>query len=114
MRFPLFFAAMACATAAFAQQNPVTVTAADYARAEKFMGYNTNPLVYGVAGRPGWLPDGRLWYRVTRENGTEFVLIDPAKGGARGPAFDHAKLAAALTAASGPPATASKLPFQEI
>src|ERR1700679_2021004 len=107
MRFPLFFAAMACATAAFAQQNPVTVTAADYARAEKFMGYNTNPLVYGMAGRPAWLPDGRLWYRVTRENGTEFVLVDP-KSGARGPAFDHAKLAAALSTASGTTATANK------
>ena len=60
MRFPVFFAAIALSAAAFAQQSPLSVTAADYARAEKFMGYNTNPLVYGVAGHPAWLPDGRL------------------------------------------------------
>jgi dipeptidyl aminopeptidase/acylaminoacyl peptidase len=97
-------------TAASAQQK---FTAADYARAEKMMGYNTTPLVVRSGVRPNWLPDERFWYRVTTADGAEFVLVDPGKG-TRGPAFDHAKLAAALSAATGAPYTAGNLPFQEI
>ena len=74
-------------------------TTADYARAEKFMAYNVNPLVYHSVVRATWLPDGRFWYRDRDADGATFVLVDPAKG-TKAPAFDHAKLAAALTAAS--------------
>jgi dipeptidyl-peptidase 4 len=88
-------------------------TAAEYARAEKFMGYNTTPLVLRSGVRPTWLADERFWYRVTTAEGSEFVLVDPAKG-TRGPAFDHAKVAAALSSASGRTYTAAALPFQEI
>src|SRR5215467_10023425 len=56
------------------------LAAEDYARAEKFMPYNTNPLVLHAPGRPTWLPDDRFWYRVTTEKGTEFVLVDPIRG----------------------------------
>jgi len=90
-----------------------TLTADDYARAEKFMSYNTGPLVLRAGVRPTWLADGRFWYRVTTENGNEFFLIDPARG-TRGPAFDHAKLAAALSTAAGAKYEAFKLPFQQI
>jgi len=41
------------------------VTASDYARAEKWMGYNTNPLVFRSGVRPAWQGDDRFWYRVT-------------------------------------------------
>ena len=88
-------------------------TAAEYQHAEKFMGYNTTPLVYGAGIRPNWLPDERFWYRVTTADGPEFILVDPAKG-TRAPAFDHAKLAAALSAASGRTIDARNLPFQTI
>src|ERR1039457_5035557 len=97
-------------TAAFAQQK---FTADDYARAEKLMGYNTTPLVLRSGVRPNWLPDERFWYRVTTAEGAEFVLVDPAKG-TRVPAFDHVKLAAALSAATGRTYAAGNLPFQEI
>src|SRR4030095_13809206 len=53
------------------------------------------------------------WYRVATENGNEFILVDPARG-TRGPAFDQAKLAAALSAASGAKYEAFNLPFQQI
>src|SRR5262249_26325610 len=53
------------------------------------------------------------WYRVLREKGPEFILIDPAKG-TRAPAFDHAKLAAALSTAAKEKFEADKLPFQDI
>ena len=88
-------------------------TAADYARAEQLMGYNTTPLVLRSGVRPNWLPDERFWYRVTTAEGAEFVLVDPAKG-TRAPAFDHARLAAALSTATGRAYTAGNLPFQEI
>src|ERR1039458_4362725 len=88
-------------------------TAADYARAEQLMGYNTTPLVLRSGVRPNWLPDERFWYRATTAEGAEFVLVDPAKG-TRAPAFDHARLAAALSTATGRAYTAGNLPFQEI
>ena len=114
MDFPRLFAALAFCTSALAQQNPLALTSADYAHAEKFMGYNTTPLVFGASGHPGWMADGRFWYRVLRENGPEFLIVDPAKGGVRTPAFDHTRLAAALSAASGTPLERGKLPFQSI
>ena len=42
---------------------PPALTAADYARAEKFMGYNTTPLVLHGGVRPTWLGagDDRFW-----------------------------------------------------
>jgi dienelactone hydrolase len=103
-------AALLSLTAASAQQK---FTAADYARAEKMMGYNTTPLVFRSGVRPNWQPDERFWYRITTADGAEFVLVDPVKG-TREPAFDHVKLAAALSAATGNTYTAGKLPFQEI
>src|SRR5580704_861151 len=57
-----------------------TLTSADYARAEKFMGYNTTPLAARMTVRPNWLADDRFWYRVTTPEGSERVLVDPAKG----------------------------------
>lgn len=89
------------------------LTADDYTRAEKFMSYNTTPLVLRGGVRPTWLSDGRFWYLVTTENGAEFVLVDPARG-TRRPAFDHAKLAAALSTAAGAKYEAFRLPFQQI
>ena len=94
---------------AVAQQR--ALTDADYQRAEKFMGYNTNPLVLRSGVRPTWLADERFWYRITTENGGEFMLVDPAKG-TKEPAFDQAKVAAALSRAAGNSYKAYDLPFQ--
>jgi dipeptidyl-peptidase-4 len=91
---------------------PGAVTTADYARAEKFMGYNTTPLVFRSGVRPNWLADERFWYRNSTAEGTEFVLVDAARG-TRAPAFDHSKLAAALSAAAGTSYDAHHLPFTE-
>src|ERR1043166_6383056 len=77
-----------------------TLTSADYARAEKFMPYNTTPLVFHSGVRPTWLADDRFWYRNTTAEGAEFVLVDAARA-TRVPAFDHARLPAALSTAAG-------------
>ena len=89
------------------------ITAADYARAEKFLGGNLNGLIVRSAVQPNWLPDGRMWYRVTTAEGSEFILVDPARG-TREPAFDHAKLAAALSKVAGSTYDGPHLPFQSI
>jgi dipeptidyl-peptidase 4 len=94
-----------------ASQKPVT--AADYARAEKFLAAGATPLVVGGAVQASWLPDDRFYYRTTTADGTEFVLVSPATK-SRGPAFDHAKLAATLSAAAGSTYDPKKLPFTAI
>src|SRR5947209_5878014 len=104
------FVATISAVAQQRSEAPRTFTAADYARAEKMMGYNTTPLVFHSGVRPTWLPDERFWYRITTAEGLEFLLVDPGKG-TRAPAFDHAKLAAALSAAAGTTYDAHHLPF---
>ena len=84
---------------AFAQ-DPRVYTDKDYAQAEKFMPYNVNGLVLHAVEDPTWLPDGRVWYRDHGTRGTSFILVDPAKR-TKAPAFDQAKLAAALQPLAG-------------
>jgi dipeptidyl aminopeptidase/acylaminoacyl peptidase len=94
--------AFGCAAALSSEvqtQQPRQYTYADYANAEKFMGYNVNPLAYKGVVRANWLDDGRFWYRAVDETGVTYMLVEPAKG-TRAPAFDQGKLAAALAAAS--------------
>ncbi|WP_255551064.1 DPP IV N-terminal domain-containing protein [Granulicella sp. dw_53] len=89
-------------------------TAADYAQAEKFMQYNVNPLVYHGVDAPTWLADGRFWYRDNGPDGVVYTLVDPAKK-TKVPAFDHAKLTAALTAAvPGRGFKAAALPISDL
>ncbi len=91
-------------------QAPQALTAEDYARAEQSLGNNTSGLVSGIPGRPTWLPDGRAWYRVSAAGGSQFILVDPDRR-TRAPAFDHERLAAALTDAMGRDIEPGRLPF---
>jgi len=71
---------LSAATPLSAQQAPV-VTAADYARAEKFLRESVIPLVSGVVTQPTWLSGERIGYRSpVRGGGSQFILVDPAKG----------------------------------
>ena len=69
---------LALAPAVQAQTASPSVTAEDYARAERFLAQHTEPLVLRADVRPRWLPDGRFWYGSRIEGGTEFVMVDPA------------------------------------
>ena len=65
------------------QQSVPALTAADYARAERFMPYNTNPLVLHSAGRVTWVADAgreRFWYRTTTEKGAEAFIVTAENG----------------------------------
>ena len=106
---PIFLGTLALLPAA-AQQR---LTAADYARAQRWMPSNTSPLVLHSGVRPNWLAGDRFWYRTNTADGNEFIMVDPAHA-TRLPAFDHTRLASALSAAAGSTYTAAKLPFTEI
>ncbi|MGE0042741.1 MAG: DPP IV N-terminal domain-containing protein [Vicinamibacterales bacterium] len=93
------------------QAAPAALTSDDYARAERWMGYNTAPLVFHASVRPTWLDDDRFWYRNTVPGGAEFVLVNPATA-SKARAFDHAKVAAALSTATGETYGELTLPFQ--
>jgi dipeptidyl aminopeptidase/acylaminoacyl peptidase len=89
------------------------LTAADYSRAEKFLGATVNPLVVGGSVTVNRLPGERFWYRSVTPDGITFYVVTPAAR-SRVPAFDHAKLAAALATAAGAKIDPKQLPFQSI
>src|SRR5258708_6487621 len=71
--------------------------------------------VYKARITPHWFQDdARFWYRNDLKGNTkEFIVVDTAQG-TRQPAFDHERLAAALSKAAGQEFKADLLPFQEI
>ena len=89
--------AIAVALPAVAQK---VYTAKDYAQAESWMSYNVNGLVHHTIRGVDYLADGRVFYVDPGAGGTAYMIADPAKA-AVAPAFDHAKLAAALNKAMG-------------
>ncbi len=68
---------------------------------------------------PHWFADAagetnRFWYEVNLPaDQREFVLVDAVKG-TRAPAFDHARLAEALTKASGQAVDSKRLPIDSV
>ncbi|MCA1667030.1 MAG: DPP IV N-terminal domain-containing protein, partial [Thermomicrobia bacterium] len=89
-----------------------TITWADYARAEQFLPWNATPLVFNAAMCPNWIAESdRFWYRRAGRDGATFLVVDPATGRSA-PAFDHQRLAAALTEAAGTPVVHTALPFE--
>ncbi|NJD09213.1 MAG: S9 family peptidase [Gemmatimonadetes bacterium] len=76
------------------------LTAADYARAERFLAPGVTSLVSGTVSAPLWIEGARLAYRVTTPRGSRFMVADPARR-THAVLFDHERLVAALGAASG-------------
>jgi dipeptidyl aminopeptidase/acylaminoacyl peptidase len=113
-KFLLALGIAASAQIASAQNNG---SRADYARAERFLGPNAQELVINDAIQPRWIagatPGEQFWFRNRTDKGYEFVVVDAATG-ARRPAFDHARLAAALSQAADTAIDPDKFPFREI
>ncbi|HEY1377936.1 MAG TPA: prolyl oligopeptidase family serine peptidase [Gemmataceae bacterium] len=87
-----------------------------YERASQFGGRRgTGAGVYKSQVTPHWFHNGtRFWYRNDLRGGArEFVLVD-AERGTRGPAFDHARLAGALSQAAGTEYKSDRLPFDAV
>ena len=94
-----------CAGLALAQG-----TLADYQRAQGLQA-KSRGLVVNVPGTPNWIGQSEhFWYTRAVKGGTEFVIVDAAAA-TKKPAFDHDKLAAAISSASGGHYTGLTLPF---
>jgi hypothetical protein len=87
--------------------------AADYARAAALQ-ERYEAAAIDVAGPPAAIPGThRFWYRKSVRGGHQFVAVD-ADTLQKAPAFDHEKVAASLSAATGRALTGLKLPFATI
>lgn len=85
----------------------------DYERAQQFLSGNLRHVLYLADVNPHWIQKtSRFWYRKSSPSGNEFILVDSERDAA-GPAFDHARLAAALSHANKQEYSPSDLPFRE-
>jgi dipeptidyl aminopeptidase/acylaminoacyl peptidase len=88
-------------------------TAVDYERARD-MRAQTQGLLYDNPERPVWIEKShRFWYRKTVKGGNQFMVVD-ADTLVKQAAFDHERLAASLSSASGQKYTGFTLPFSAI
>lgn len=94
------------ATGALAQGH--TLSTDDYTRAERFLGYDTAPLVDHAIEHVTWLDKGHFWYLDHDAKGDHYRVMDAATG-TSGDAFDQARIAAALGKALSRPVKADKL-----
>jgi dipeptidyl aminopeptidase/acylaminoacyl peptidase len=85
-------------------------TLADYQRAQDVQ-TKSRGLVVNAPGAMTWIGESnRFWYPRSVKGGFEFILVDAATS-TKKPAFDHDKLAAAISVATGKKYTAWALPF---
>jgi dipeptidyl-peptidase-4 len=86
----------------------------DYQRAERFLSGNVRHLVSVADVNPHWIgKTSRFWYQKVGLAETQFILVDAEKNTAA-PAFDHARLATALSLAAKEEYSPFSLPFSEI
>lgn len=98
-----------------AAQSPA-VTEADYARAERMLGYLAQPLVDHAVTRVDWLDAGHFAYIDHDANGDRLLRMDAATGQAT-PLFDQKALARSLDRllkTGDKPLDPDKLPIREI
>ncbi|MEO5815466.1 MAG: DPP IV N-terminal domain-containing protein, partial [Gemmatimonadaceae bacterium] len=88
-------------------------TAADFARAEGLRDTYKGVIV-GAVDQTAWIDSTpRFWYRRSTKAGSEFMIAD-AETKLKRTAFDHGRLASALTAALHRPVDSLALPFTTI
>ena len=104
---------LAAVPTASAQERTTSLSEEDYAQAEKFLRQHTGSLVFGATVSPDWMGENLFWYRNSIPEGYEYVLVDLKKK-KRSRAFDHRKLARALSSTAGETYEPYNLPFQQI
>jgi dipeptidyl aminopeptidase/acylaminoacyl peptidase len=105
--FPLLFLISA-------SPSKTELTTEDYARAEQFLPQHVQKLLLNMEVTPHWIgKTDCFWYRVKTAHGKEFIRVDPL-GNGRNPAFDHHRLAAALSRTTKTAYEAFHLPFDDI
>src|SRR4051812_39317395 len=110
MRPPLLAALLTCV---FASLSHAQGAAADYDRAEKlaqrFGGKVTHAHV-----EPHWFAQNHFWFKSDGGPGQwEFITVN-CESAQRAPAFDHAKLALALSKSTGAEIPATRLPLDNL
>src|SRR5262245_13726903 len=86
----------------------------DYARAQKFLIEEIKKIAYDGQVDAHWLTGTtRFWYLKDALDSKEFLLVDAASG-SKTPAFDHQRLAAALSTVAGRRYEARALPFSYV
>lgn len=89
-------------------------TRADYDRAAKFLPDQIRTLAYDGYVDAQWIGQTpRFWYRKEGPSGKQFLLVD-AVAQTSAPAFDHARVASALSSATKQTVSARSLPFDVI
>jgi dipeptidyl aminopeptidase/acylaminoacyl peptidase len=88
-------------------------TLEDYERADKFRD-EASKLVYHTVEEATWIgKSNRFWYRSNKPEGKRFILVDVKKKSKK-PAFNHQRLAKALSQLLGKKVTDRELPFDYI
>jgi len=83
-----------------AHEEMVTISEEDYRRAGSLMSWNLRDKVLRSNISPNWIDGDRFWYRTRTEDGSRFYRVDP-DARERSHAFDHERLAEALTETLG-------------
>ena len=87
---------------------------ANYELASEWTAQKVGRLVFDTSVNPRWLETSdRFWYAYQTREGRKFYLVDPIKKG-KAPLFDHAKMAATLTAITREPYDSQHLPFTTV
>ena len=102
-----------CEAAGAAGYSGIGILHTDYERARGLKA--TYEKAAGIVAEPAtWIEDtSRFWYRRAGAGGNEFVVVDAATK-QKQPAFDHARLASALSAATGRSFGAQTLPVARL
>ncbi len=88
-------------------------TLEDYRRAEKFIHFNVEDLVYNLAVSPNWNDANSFWFKQESAEGYRFILYDINKEKQK-EAFNHEALAEALEEEKGGKINPDSLPFRKI
>jgi len=89
-------------------------TAEDYQRAEKFLHFNVYKLAQNLYLNPNWIGNtSNFWYKTELENGHRFILVLSGEDKLN-PAFNHQKLANALSKKLDKKVKPDSLPFSKI
>jgi len=91
-----------------------TVVPKRYVRAERFLPWNASRLAFNMGIDPQWSGGGDVFlFRSHTSGGPRYQRVDPIAGTVT-PTFDHVRLAAALSRASGVPTDPDGLDLEDI
>ena len=87
---------------------------ANISLANKFAPYKIKKMMYSTSIQPKWIEGSEgFWYEWKSSNGTDYFIVDPAKG-TKSPIFNNDKIAAELTRITKDPWDGQHLPIKKI